>query len=178
MTCSGKQLAGKANLHSTEEGPPYRSRISWWTETPPVIGVKENVALVCHEVFCGTHSTSLTQLSVICLLNHSNTHVLSLFFLPSAPMPSCPLFHSWLHLKVLLLSVWQQRADLMAFSCWWGRVCQSCAPALSCSRLRDYSSGLRRQLQLQNATEGFRVSLNKHGYKAQHKAPPETLMQV
>lgn len=94
MTCGGKQLAGEANLHSTEEGPPYISRISWWTETPLVIGVKENVSLVCHEDFCGTHSTGLTQLSVMCLLNHSHTRLLSLFFLPSAPMPSFPFLTS------------------------------------------------------------------------------------
>lgn len=33
--------------------------ISWWKETPLVIGVKENMPPVCHEVLCGTHSTSL-----------------------------------------------------------------------------------------------------------------------
>lgn len=87
--CGGKQLAGKANLHSTEEGLPYISRISWWAETPLVIGVKENVSLVCHEVLSGTHSTGLTQPSVICLLNHSHT----LHPCPHAPF-SIPAFIS------------------------------------------------------------------------------------
>lgn len=158
MTCSENNFSAQRRDHPTCHG------LAGGKKTPWVIGVKENVPLVCHEVLCGTHSTSLTQLSVIRLLNHSHRHLLSLFFLPSVLVPSCPLFHSWLHLKVLLLSVWQQRADLMTFPCWWGRVCQSCAPVLSCSRLREHSSGSRRQLQRQNATEGFRVSLDKHGY--------------
>lgn len=38
--------------------------ISRWKETPLVIGVKENVPPVCHEVRCGQHSTNLTLLSV------------------------------------------------------------------------------------------------------------------
>lgn len=101
MTFFGKQQAGKANLHGTEEGPPYMPRISWWKETPLVIGVKENVPSVCHEVLCGTNSSSVTQLPVIRLLNHSRCHLPSLF------LPSCPhaLFSIPDFISALLLSV-------------------------------------------------------------------------
>lgn len=131
-------------------------------KTPLVIGVRGNVPLVCHEVLSSTHSTGLTQMSLICLLNRS--HRLLSFFLPSlypCPRALFPLPTS----SQRFLRGRQQRADLMTFSCWWGRVRPSCAPALSCSRLREHSSGGRRQLRRQNATEGFRVSpLDQHGH--------------
>lgn len=51
-------------------------RISQWKGTPLVIGVKENMPPVRHEVLCGTHSSSQTQTSVTRLLNHSSCHLL------------------------------------------------------------------------------------------------------
>lgn len=85
MTCSENNFSAQRSDH------PICRGLAGGKKTPWVIGVKENVPLVCHEVRCGTHSTSLTQLSVIRLLNHSHCHLLSLFFfLPSVLMPSFP----------------------------------------------------------------------------------------
>lgn len=135
---------------------PIRGGLAGGKKTPLVIGVRGNVPLVCHEVLSSPHSTGLTQMSLICLLNRSH-RLLSSVFLPSLyPCPRALLpSPTW---SQRFLCVRQHGADLMTFPRWWGRACQSCAPALSCSRLREHSSGRRRQLQRQNATEGFRVS--------------------
>ncbi len=96
MTCrKNNRLEKKISTTSI-----YRPWISRWKETPLVIGVKENVPPVCHEVLGGTHSTSLTQPSIIHLLNRSYCHLLSLL-----PV-SCPLHpFPFLTLSPLCLSL-------------------------------------------------------------------------
>lgn len=95
ITCRENNRMENQISRGTEEGPPYMPWISRWKETPLVIGA--NVPAVCHVVLCGTHSTSLTQLSVMRLLSHSCCHLLSLLFLPSvhhALTPSYPFLTS------------------------------------------------------------------------------------
>lgn len=84
MTCSENNFSAQRRDH------PICHGLAGGKKTPRVIGVKENVPLVCHEVLCGTHSTSLTQLSVIQLLNHSHCHLLLLTLCTHALMPSFP----------------------------------------------------------------------------------------
>lgn len=150
-------------------------------KTPLVIGVKVKRAscLSWSPLWHTFHQCDLTVCRTLAepftpspsLLLASTLCTLAAFFPPPPPFLTSPR-------GSVLLSVWQQRAELMSFRCWWGGVCRSCTPALSCSRLREHSSGSRRQLQRQNATEGFGVSHVKRGCRAQHKAQTETLRQI
>lgn len=130
-------------------------QISSWKETLQVIGVKEDVPPSCQEVVCGTNSSTLVQLSIIC----SYGAPLCLFSQLLASMPSCLGSHPRCGLSSTVICLLQS-AGLMNSS----SLCQSCAPRLSYHRWRHHSSVWRRQLQLQNATEGFRNPLDKHSY--------------
>lgn len=72
---AGEEKEKKKTKKNKLVKPIGDQRIMWWKETPPVIGVKENVRPVCHGVLRGRHSARLTRLSVICRLNDSCCHL-------------------------------------------------------------------------------------------------------
>lgn len=108
MTCRENYRLEKQM--SPEKGPPYTPRISWWRETPLVIGVKEKCAS-CLSWGPLWHPFLQSDPNVIRLLNHSYCHLL---------LTLCThALNSWLHLSSASLCAYQ-RAGLMNFPRWLG----------------------------------------------------------